>query len=275
MLPSYYPRQLKCLGSFIREASMMAVHHISCGYLHKPPSPRVGCHCLLLEGGGRLVLVDSGIGLLEVGDPDGRLGRPLIDAAGWQFAEANTAVRQVERLGFRPADVTDIVLTHADPDHAGGLADFPHARVHVGGEELAAVRADGGRYVPLQFAHGPGWHAYPQSDRRWFGLEARRVELGPEMEVLLVPLFGHTVGHCGVAVRRGDRWLLHAGDAYYLRVELATDDHPVSRIASLRAEDDGRRQSSLAELRRLARDHAGEVEMFGYHDLGEFPAPPA
>jgi glyoxylase-like metal-dependent hydrolase (beta-lactamase superfamily II) len=51
--------------------------------------------------------------------------------AGFLFHEEDTTVRQVEKLGFRTKDVTHVVLTHCDPDHAGGLADFPHADVHV------------------------------------------------------------------------------------------------------------------------------------------------
>ena len=71
---------------------------------------------------------------------------------------------------------------------------------------------------------------------------------------------------------RMDRWLLHVGDAYYLRVELESDDHPVSLLASRRAEDDARRWAALEQLRRLAHEHRDEVEMFGYHDPSEFPA---
>ena len=97
------------------------------------------------------------------------------------------------------------------------------------------------------------------------------MDLGFESEVLLVPLFGHTLGHCGVAVRQGDRWALHVGDAYYLRVELTTDDHPVSVLTAQRADDDAQRRASLEHLRRLARDHADEIDLFGYHDPGEFP----
>jgi glyoxylase-like metal-dependent hydrolase (beta-lactamase superfamily II) len=35
-----------------------------------------------------------------------------------------------------------------------------------------------------------------------------------------VPLAGHTRGHAGVAVRTGDRWLPHAGDAYFSHTQL-------------------------------------------------------
>ncbi|MGL4552852.1 MAG: MBL fold metallo-hydrolase [Gemmataceae bacterium] len=248
----------------------MIVHHLNCGLLHAPPGPRAACHCVLLELGGRLVLIDAGIGLEDIARPLERVGQPAIDAAGFQFHEPLTAVRQIERLGFRAADVTDIVLTHGDPDHAGGLADFPAAAVHVSAEELA--RLDGGhpRYSAAQFAHGPRWAAHGASAGRWFGLESRPLPLPGGADVRLIPLPGHTLGHCGVAVRLPGRWLLHVGDAYYLRAELSTDDHPVSVLAALRADDDALRRASLAELRRLAREHGAEVELFGYHDFGEF-----
>jgi glyoxylase-like metal-dependent hydrolase (beta-lactamase superfamily II) len=254
-----------------RKDAMTTIHHINCGSLHVPPNPKVICHCLLLEDKIGLALVDTGIGLLDVQRPVERLSQQLIDMVGFQFNEADTAVRQVEKLGFRTGDVTHAVLTHCDPDHVGGLADFPHVQVHVSEEEHASVTKGHYRYLPLQFAHGPKWKTYPESTRRWFGLEARPVALGFESEVLLIPLFGHTFGHCGVAVQQGDRWVLHVGDAYYLRVELTTDDHPVSQLAAQRANDEARRRASLEHLRRLARDHRGEIDLFGYHDVAEFP----
>lgn len=253
---------------------MTTVRHLNCGTLHAPPYPAAACHCLLLEDRGRLVLVDTGIGLLDVADPAGRVGQPLIDLAGFQFHEGQTAARQIEALGFRRDAVSDIVLTHGDPDHTGGLADFPGAVVHVSAEEHARLGTGHWRYLPAHFAHGPRWQTHAAAADRWFGLEARPLDFGLDADVRLVPLFGHTLGHCGVAVGVGGQWLLHAGDAYYLRPELFTDDHPVSALTAARADDNDRRVASLAELRRLARDHAAEVEVFGYHDFTEFPPGP-
>jgi glyoxylase-like metal-dependent hydrolase (beta-lactamase superfamily II) len=156
----------------------------------------------------------------------------------------------------------------ATPTTAAG---WPTSRVHVSAEEHARVTKGHPRYLPVQFAHGPQWQLHPPSTPRWFGLEARPVDLGFGSEVLLIPLLGHTPGHCGVAVRQGDRWVLHVGDAYYLRVELTTDDHPVSALTAQRADDDAQRRASLEHLRRLARDHRDEIDLFGYHDSGEFP----
>ncbi|HTN04802.1 MAG TPA: MBL fold metallo-hydrolase, partial [Planctomycetaceae bacterium] len=116
---------------------MAILHHFNGGTLHAPPQPRAACHCVLIEDPCGLALVETGIGLLDVAAPLQRIGQPLIDMAGFQFQESETAVRQIEKLGFRGEDVTQIVLTHIDPDHAGGLADFPQATIHVSDEELA------------------------------------------------------------------------------------------------------------------------------------------
>jgi glyoxylase-like metal-dependent hydrolase (beta-lactamase superfamily II) len=249
---------------------MTTIRHLNCGTLHAPPGPKASCHCLLLEDPAGLVLIDCGIGMHDVRDPQGRIGQNLIDMAGFQFHEAETALRQIERLGYRPADVRHIVLTHLDPDHAGGLADFPDATVHLTTEEAANLSGGTRPYPKSQFDHGPKWNPLGPSDNRWFGLEARTVPIPFMKDLLLVPLFGHTMGHAGVAVRDGDCWLLHAGDAYYLRVELSTDDHPVSQLAAIRADDNGMRIASLNELRRIHRDHSETVAMFGYHDFTEF-----
>jgi glyoxylase-like metal-dependent hydrolase (beta-lactamase superfamily II) len=250
----------------------MKVHHLNCGLLHKPPGPRAACHCLLLELDGRLALIDTGIGLQDVAHPIERVGRDAIDAAGFQFHQSLTAARQVEGLGYKVEDVSDIILTHGDPDHAGGLADFPAAAVHLSAEEHARLASGHLRYSAAQFAHGPHFVTHSRSAVRWYGIEARPLPPIAGAEMFLVPLFGHTQGHCGVAVQDGDRWLLHVGDAYYLRVELSTDDHPVSALAALRADDDALRRDSLAVLRRIARDHGSQIELFGYHDFAEFPA---
>lgn len=247
----------------------MKIHHLNCGLLHAPPNPAASCHCLLLETKTGLILIDTGIGLHDILEPVKRVGQPAIDAAGFQFREDLTAIRQIEKMGYSSSAVTDIILTHGDPDHVGGLADFPETNIHISIEELEQTRSGNWRYSPAQFEHKPKWVTHGKTSFKWFGLEARSLPL--QAEVFLVPLFGHTLGHCGVAVRNGEKWLLHVGDAYYLRVELSTDDHPVSQLSTIRAEDNSQRHASLASLRRLHQSHESEIEMFGYHDFTEFP----
>lgn len=207
----------------------------------------------------------------DIARPLERIGQPAIEAAGFQFDVMLTATRQIEQRGYLPEDVSDIILTHGDPDHIGGLADFPAARVHLAVEEYEQLNAGNTRYSLAQTSHEPRWVTYPKSNDRWFDLESRPIVLSADVEILLIPLFGHTLGHCGVAVSLGKKWLLHVGDAYYLRAELTTDDHPVSALAAIRADNDNLRRASLNELRRLNCNHSSVVEMFGYHDFSEFP----
>lgn len=253
---------------------MLTLHHINCGRLIVPGFPTVVCHGLAVCESNRTVLIDPGIGLHDIRDPVGRLGRDLIDA-GFQFNPPDTAVARLDERGIPHATVGDIVLTHADPDHAGGLADFPDAAVHISQVEHQALSSGHPRYRPRQFDHGPRWRTYGGAPDLgdWFGLPAWRLHVPLSATMLLVPLPGHTRGHCGVAIETPapGRWLLHVGDAYYLRGELTDPVHPVSALAASRADDDAQRQTSLAHLRRLACDHVAQISMVGYHDLTELP----
>src|SRR5262244_3665230 len=91
---------------------------------------RLVCHCLLAETNDGLVLVDTGIGLGDIADPP-RLGRKWVRQTSPRLDAAETAVEQVKALGYSAADVRHVLLTHLDRDHAGGVPDFPAAKVHV------------------------------------------------------------------------------------------------------------------------------------------------
>lgn len=248
---------------------MPAVHHLNCVSIVSPLASAVCGHCLLLNENGRMVLIDTGIGLLDCRHPNERIGRALIDLVGYRFNEALTAFKQIEGMGLDPSHVTDCIITHLDNDHIGGLADFPGATVHVSAEELENYGRGNPRYLKAQMAHEPHIRTYERTDLNWFGFEARRIDAGLATEILLIPLFGHTLGQCGVAVRINDRWLFHAADAYYLRAELSTQDHPVEQLARMRADDDRLRVATIARIKRLVAEHP-EIDVFCYHDMEEF-----
>jgi glyoxylase-like metal-dependent hydrolase (beta-lactamase superfamily II) len=265
------------------------VHHLDCGALHPPFGGLVSgsgplfarghmvCHCLLVETDRGLVLIDSGIGLEDIARPVERLGRTMLSMLGVKLDPEITAARQIERLGFDRRDVRHIVLTHLDLDHAGGLSDFPEAKVHVARTEYdAAVHPthlrDRQRYRPQQWAHGPDWARYDTRGERWNGFECVRDLEGLPPELLLVPLVGHSRGHSAVAVDTGKGWLLHAGDAYFFHGE-ARPDEPFCP-AGLRffqwfvqAEAEARLWNQQ-RLRELVRDHA-DVRVFCAHDETE------
>jgi glyoxylase-like metal-dependent hydrolase (beta-lactamase superfamily II) len=235
-------------------------------------------HCLLVEAGDGLVLVDTGFGTADVASPE-RLGQPFRALCRPRCLEHEPAVRQIEALGLHPRDVRHIVVTHLDVDHAGGLGDFPEAQVHVFAPELAAARKptlrDRSRYVPAHWAHGPRWAEHEVAGDRWFGFDSVRLLGDVGGEIALVPLQGHSTGSCGVAVNSADGWLLHCGDAYFHHGDLTT---PPSCPPGLRAfqnivgHDRKQRLHNQERLRDLARDHAAEVQLICSHDPVYMPA---
>jgi glyoxylase-like metal-dependent hydrolase (beta-lactamase superfamily II) len=231
------------------------------------------CHCLLIEGDSSLVLIDTGFGADDAAHPYRRLGVPFTAAFRPQADAGETAVSRIRALGLDPADVREIACTHLDLDHAGGLPDFPDAEVHVfAPEKDAAVEPkllDRPRYPACHFAHGPKWVTHEVDGDTWMGFESIRVLEGSGAEVLLIPLVGHSRGHTGVAVRDGDGWLLHCGDAYFHRAQL--EDPPscpggLRAFQSVMAEDRSARLRNEQRLNRLAREHGDEVRLFCAHD---------
>ena len=85
----------------------------------------------------------------------------------------------------------------------------------------------------------------------------------------MIPLIGHSRGHTGIAVRDGDGWLLHCGDAYFHRNEIKTPPScpgGLSVFQKLMAHDANARVANQERLRELARSHGNEVRLFRAHD---------
>lgn len=236
------------------------------------------CHCLAIETNAGLVLVDTGFGLQDMKAPYERLSRLFLKLTGVQLQEEQTALRQVEKLGFKRQDVRHIIVTHLDFDHAGGIADFPAARIHVLESELEVARRPDSwlarqRYRPQQWGAAKNWLTYSAGGEKWFGFESVRDLKGLPPEILLVPLAGHTWGHAGVAVKAKEGWWLHAGDAYFYRGEM--DPHRYRCTLGLRffqwlmEVDRKARLENQKRLRQLIRNQGQEIEIFSAHDAIE------
>ena len=270
----------------------MRIHHLNCGtdcplggaLFDGCSSGLLGhivCHCLLIETDAHgLVLVDTGYGLKDVDHPhrtDPRIPRPWRAMLNIRLRAEETALRQVEALGFQASDVRHIIATHLDFDHAGGLEDFPNATVHVMAREYEdATRPHTGfvarnRWRMPQLNQVADWRRYGARGEDWFGFEAVRDLDGLPPEILMVPLPGHTWGHAGVAVRQdGGRWLLHAGDAYFYRGEMREAERrctPGLRAYQRLMEADARsRIDNQARLRRLSIERRDAVTVTCTHD---------
>ena len=194
----------------------MEIRHLNCMTI-RPPWPKLeaGTLVLLVHTDHGLALVDTGLGRHDYERPS-RMTRDFKNVLRIPNDPAQTAIQQIIQLGFQPEDVRDILLTHLHLDHAGGLPDFPLARVHVFRREYEALGHPRKlleiAYNTPCFAHNPQWMIHELCGEKWFDFDA--VHLPDfEPEIWLVPLTGHTSGHCGVAIQTDDGWHFHCGDA--------------------------------------------------------------
>ena len=72
----------------------------------------LGLNLLLIEGKGKKMLVDTGIGA--------KFSSKYQEIYGIEQTEINL-VRSLKRRGIQPEEITDMILTHLHFDHAGGV----------------------------------------------------------------------------------------------------------------------------------------------------------
>lgn len=264
----------------------MKIHHLNCGTMHPIGAPcGLVCHVLLLETPNGLALVDSGLGLLDASQPGRRFGpsrafvRPVFDAK-------ETAIVQVEKMGFDPRDVRHILLTHFDADHVGGLADFPWASVHLTSTEAFAAYhpktlVERERYRPAAREHGPLLVEHtPRASESWRGFAAAKPLLDVAEGIVLLSLPGHTRGHAAYAIDAGDRWILHVGDAFYHHGQIdGKGGAPLSLklMERLIAHDWRRVEANHEQLSELYAAGSTDIRIVNAHDpvlFDEMRSPP-
>jgi len=153
-------------------------------------------NCLLVLIGGDVVLVDTGVGAYS-----GRGGN---------------LERALAAEGLEPGDVTVVVLTHAHPDHIGGLsvdgrprfAEARHLITRTEWDFWAAALAGGS--LPRALAAPIEEQLRPVERHRLLELVADDVE--PAAGIRLVPAPGHMLGHVAVALGTGPEQMLYLGD---------------------------------------------------------------
>lgn len=157
------------------------------------------CNVTLLRSGDRTVLFDVGSG------PD--------------FApNAGTLLASLDALGVTPEDVTDVVFTHAHPDHLWGLLDdfddplFTEASYMIGQAEwdywMNPNTVDEIGEARTAFAVGAQRRLAMIEDKITFFKDGAEIMPG----VAARATFGHTPGHMAFEVRGGSEAVMILGD---------------------------------------------------------------
>jgi glyoxylase-like metal-dependent hydrolase (beta-lactamase superfamily II) len=141
---------------------------------------------LLVKTGDRVVLIDTG--------------------AGGQMGTANRLPASLAAAGVAPAQVTDVLISHAHGDHVGGLVAngalvFPNAAIRMSAAEWSDLQGQAEMADLVRVIR-------PRVEPFTFG-----AEIAPG--VTPVALEGHTPGHSGFDIASGDQHLLYFGDAMH------------------------------------------------------------
>ena len=184
-------------------------------------------------------------------------------------------------LGLDPRDVRHIVVTHLDLDHAGGLADFPDAKVHLHAREHAAAMArthvQGARALPdgalgarpevgglhrgrRHLARPAGGHAAARRRRRHRPVADARPHARPLGDHREAPA---TAGSFTPATR--------TSIATRSKARRERADRRSPRSSARRRSIPRARRASVAALRQLRASYS-DIDLFCAHDPREYDA---
>ncbi len=151
----------------------------------------------LIDTGDEVILVDTG---LPAGTPEEvpDENSPAYTGKGiCSYMDAFTA------LGYKPEQVTKILLTHKHIDHSGELRSFPNAKIYVNADELAADELQGiDNLVPVRFTDGPCYN-FPACQKIRDG-------------IFYIKAKGHTNGNSIIVVENDGLFYMLHGDITYV-----------------------------------------------------------
>lgn len=193
-----------------------------------------------LKSGDRNVLIDAGWG--EAGHVRGR------------------TLEVLQEEGIKPEDVTDILLTHMDGDHIGGLLRngapvFPSATLWVSRPEYEAWKSGTIDKRPQKSVE------LSQQVLERYGNRVKTFNFGDEIlpGITAVDASGHTPGHTAYDIKTGDDKLTIAGDLIHVwQVQL-----PLPELSTVYDVDMDR--AAQARNRLLARAAEERSTFAGMH----------
>ncbi|MDR1510890.1 MAG: MBL fold metallo-hydrolase [Synergistaceae bacterium] len=107
-------------------SDFFTTEHLYCGFYRKDEPAVMAMGLAVVKGEGRNILIDSGVDT----DP---VGLEMLHSRGYTKCISPTIA--VERVGVKPEEVTDVIVTHAHWDHIGAIHCFPNARFYIQKEE--------------------------------------------------------------------------------------------------------------------------------------------
>ena len=149
----------------------------------------------LIDTGEEVILVDTGFpnGFKA---PEKKLGGPL-----YMGEKLKDYLEAFAELGYKPEQVTKILITHKHPDHTAALQYFPNAKIYISPEDADAMKLPvGGNIVRAEYKEL--FKNFPRAEKvaenLWF-IEAK----------------GHTKGNSIVIAEQDNLFYMMHGDVTY------------------------------------------------------------
>ena len=179
----------------------------------------------LVDTGDEVILVDTGI---PAGTPE---EAPDENSRAYTGKDICTYMEAFAELGYKPEQVTKILLTHRHSDHSGCIDQFPNAKIYVNADELGAEELKGvDNLVPVQFTDG-AYYNFPESQKIRDG-------------IYMIKAKGHTNGNSLVIVENDGLFYMMQADITYVdealyadKLSVVFDDLPAARVTQDRVRE--------------------------------------
>lgn len=184
----------------------------------------------LIDTGDEVILVDTG---LPAGTPE---EAPDENSLAFTGKDICTYMEAFAALGYKPEQVTKILLTHRHADHSGELKSFPNAKIYVNADEVSADELKGlSNIEPVSFTDG-AYYNFPESQKISDG-------------IYYIKAKGHTNGNSIVIVELDGLFYMIHGDITYVDEALYEDK------LSVVFDDLGAARETQDRIREFIRNH--------------------
>lgn len=171
----------------------------------------------LIDTGDEVILVDTG---LPSGTPE---EVPDEKSLAYTGEDICSYMEAFAALGYRPEQVTKILLTHKHADHSGELHSFPNAKIYVNADEMGVDELKNiPNLVPVHFTDGPYFN-FPASQKIADG-------------IFFIKAKGHTNGNSLIVAEKEGKFYMFQGDITYVdealyenKLSIVYDDLPAAR----------------------------------------------
>ncbi len=184
----------------------------------------------LIDTGDEVILVDTG---LPAGTPE---EVPDETSPAYTGKDICTYMEAFAALGYKPEQVTKILLTHKHADHSGELRSFPNAQIFVNEDEMDAAELQGiPNLVPVKFTDG-AYYNFPA---------CQKIKDG----IYFIKAKGHTNGNSIVVAEKDGLFYMIHGDVTYV------DEALYENKLSVVFDDLAAARKTLDRVREFIRNH--------------------